>query len=63
MSEYVNLFFTGTRMMFGNESASIKRKKTISTTKELRIAKAKMKKSVLERSMDRITEIKVEALS
>tara|TARA_R110001606_G_scaffold2504_5_gene10994 strand:+ start:8243 stop:8434 length:192 start_codon:yes stop_codon:yes gene_type:complete len=63
MSEYVNLFFTGIRMMFGNVSETIECKKTITTMKELRLAKAKMKKSVLQRSMDRITEIKREALN
>ena len=63
MSEYVNLFFSGTKMIFDNNSISIKRNKTLIANKELRITKAKMKKGVLQRSVERVSNIKVEALS
>jgi hypothetical protein len=63
MSEYFKMFIEGTSIMTNVDSIKIKRKKNLIVKNELRIAKAKMGKSVLQRSSDRIRNIKMEALS
>ena len=63
MSEVFAMFANGTRMIFDSKSIVIPKNRTISTKKELRIAKAATKKSSLTRTTDRITKIKEAALS
>ena len=63
MSEYFKMFIEGTSIMTNVDSIKIKRKKNLIVKNELRITKAKMGKSVLQRSSDRIRNIKMEALS
>jgi hypothetical protein len=63
MSEYIRMFFNGTEAMFNINSNGIERKKVLIAKNELRIAKAKLKSTVLKRSSNRIERIKIEALS
>ncbi len=63
MSEYFKMFIDGTQMIFNRNTISIKRNKTLNVKKELRISKANMRKSAMQRSMDRLNKIKIEALA
>lgn len=63
MSEYVKLFIDGTKMIFDSGSSHIERDKPLVVSRELRIRKSKIKKSVLQRSIDRVISIKSQALA
>lgn len=47
----------GLTILFGYQKVSVRRNKSINTTKELRIAKAIKKTSIVQRSANRIQKI------
>ncbi|WP_324172948.1 hypothetical protein [Sulfurimonas sp.] len=64
MSEVLELVFNGTEIMFNsNKKILIKRIKSLDAKKEIRIAKARMRHSVIQRSSNRVRMIADEALS
>ncbi len=62
MSDIILMLFNGTEIMFNPNKEYIKRKKTLVAKRELRIAKARMKHTIIERSTNRIRHIATEAL-
>lgn len=62
MSEYFQKVSLGLNILFGNEEVSVIRNKSTDTKKELRIAKAIKKTSVIQRSTNRIQKIAREAI-
>jgi hypothetical protein len=63
MSEIISLFLNGTQIMFNPDKKVFNRNKTLDTKMEIRLAKARMKHSVLQRSSNRIKQIATDALS
>ncbi|WP_455755936.1 hypothetical protein [Sulfurimonas sp.] len=64
MSEVLELVFNGTEIMFNSKKEIFdERKKSLNAKKEIRIAKARMKHSVIQRSSNRLRMIADEALS
>lgn len=63
MSDFIAMFFNGTQIMFNPNTKTLTSTKTLDTKKEIRLAKARMKHSVLHRSSNRIKNIATEALS
>ncbi len=63
MSEIITMLFNGTEIMFNPDKEVIERKKTLIAKKELRIAKARMKHSIIYRSVNRVRKIATEALN
>ncbi|MFW9627727.1 MAG: hypothetical protein ACMV1K_13455 [Sulfurospirillum sp.] len=62
MSEYFNKVTLGLHILFGNEEINVKRNKNIDTKKELRMARAIKKTSIIQRSTNRIKKIAREAI-
>jgi hypothetical protein len=63
MSEIISMFLNGTQIMFNPDKKVFNRNKTLDTKIEIRLAKARMKHSVLQRSSNRIKQIATDALS
>ena len=62
MSEYFSKVALGLHILFGNEEISVKRNKNADTKKELRMARAIKKTSVIQRSTNRLRRIAREAI-
>lgn len=63
MSEIISMFLNGTQIMFNPDKKVFNRNRTLDTKTEIRLAKARMKHSVLQRSSNRIKQIATDALS
>ena len=64
MPNFVKQIMEGTHILFGDSKKhKLKRNKQINTSKELRIAKARMRQGSMNRSISRIKDIKEAALN
>ena len=62
MSEFFSKVSLGLHILFGNEEINVKRNKSADIKKELRMARAIKKTSVIQRSTNRIKKIAREAI-
>ena len=62
MSEIISMLLNGTGIMFNPNKEIIRRNKTLIAKNEIRLAKARMKHTVIQRSVNRIRKIADEAL-